>query len=78
MGLVYYYQGDYLNVMEYWTKSLETFERISDTVGIANMVNNLGAVYYTQGANTKAIENYLVSFVFQRRKEIPSGWSLLY
>lgn len=38
--------------MEYWTKSLETFERISDTVGIANMVNNLGAVYYTQGANT--------------------------
>lgn len=40
----------------------------SDTVGIANMVNNLGAVYYTQGANTKAIENYLVSLRISEKK----------
>lgn len=32
------------------------------------MVNNLGAVYYTQGANTKAIENYLVSLRISEKK----------
>ena len=61
MGLGYYYQGDYLKVLDYWTQSLETFEAIPDTTGIANMLNNLGAIYYTQGSNTKAIEFFLRS-----------------
>ncbi len=61
MGLGYYYQGDYLKVLDYWTQSLETFEEIPDTTGIANMLNNLGAIYYTQGSNTKALEYYLRS-----------------
>ena len=61
MGLGYYYQGDYLKVLDYWTQSLDTFEEIPDTTGIANMLNNLGAIYYTQGSNAKAIEFFLQS-----------------
>jgi len=61
MGLGYYYQGDYLKVLDYWTRSLETFEQEKDTSGIANLLNNLGAIYYTQGSNSKAIEYFLRS-----------------
>ena len=61
MGLGFYYLGDYLKVLEYWTESLNTFEHARDTVGIANMLNNLGAIYYTQGSTTNAIEFFLKS-----------------
>ena len=40
IGMAYYYQGDYMEVLNYWTKSLETFEAIKDTLGIANLANN--------------------------------------
>ena len=61
IGLGYYYLGDYLKVLDYWSESLESFETEQDTLGIANMLNNLGAIYYTQGSNSKAIEYYLQS-----------------
>ena len=61
MGLAKYYQGNYVEVLDHWTKSLATFEAIKDTLGIANLANNLGAVYYSQGSNTKAIDYYLRS-----------------
>ncbi len=61
MGMAYYYQGDYMEVLDHWTKSLEIFEFIEDSQGIANLSNNLGAVYYSQGSNTKAIDYYLRS-----------------
>jgi len=61
IGLAYYYQGDYMEVLDHWTKSLEIFETIEDSQGIANLSNNLGAVYYSQGSNTKAIDYYLRS-----------------
>uniref|UniRef100_UPI002614D53E tetratricopeptide repeat protein n=1 Tax=uncultured Eudoraea sp. TaxID=1035614 RepID=UPI002614D53E len=61
IGMAYYYQGDYIQVLEHWTKSLEIFETIEDPQGISNMANNLGAVYYSQGSNTKAIDFYLRS-----------------
>jgi len=61
MGLAEYYQGNNLEVMDHWTKSLETFETLQDTIGIATLVNNLGAVYYNQGSHTKALEYYLRS-----------------
>ncbi|MEP0132961.1 MAG: adenylate/guanylate cyclase domain-containing protein [Eudoraea sp.] len=61
IGMAYYYQGDYMEVLDHWTKSLEIFEAIEDSQGIANMANNLGAVYYSQGSNSKAIDYYLRS-----------------
>ncbi len=61
IGLAHYYQGDYMQVLDHWTKSLEIFEIIGDNQGIANLSNNLGAVYYSQGSNSKAIDYYLRS-----------------
>tara|TARA_R110000868_G_scaffold216416_3_gene466550 strand:- start:12876 stop:14846 length:1971 start_codon:yes stop_codon:yes gene_type:complete len=61
IGLVQYNQGDYLEVLNSWTKSLKIFETIHDTIGIATLVNNLGAIYYSQGSNVKALDYYLRS-----------------
>jgi len=61
IGLVQFYQGDYINVLDSWTQSLKEFESIHDTIGIANLVNNLGAIYYSQGSNAKALDYYLRS-----------------
>ena len=61
IGMAYYYQGDYMQVLDHWTKSPEIFETIDDSQGIANLANNLGAVYYSQGSNSKAIDYYLRS-----------------
>jgi len=69
MGLAEYYQGNNLEVMDHWTRSLETFEAIQDSVGIATLVNNLGAVYYNQGSHTKALEYYLRSLSLSEKTQ---------
>ena len=71
IGLAAYYQGDYVTVLDYWTKSLETFETIHDTIGIAKLVNNLGAVYYSQGSHPKALDYYLRSLNLSEKTKDP-------
>jgi class 3 adenylate cyclase len=71
IGLVQYYQGDYLNVLDSWTQSLKQFESIHDTLGIANLVNNLGAIYYSQGSNVKALDYYLRSLNISNKLKDP-------
>lgn len=71
IGLVHYYQGDYLEVFDDWTKSLENFEAIKDSVGIANLLTNLGTVYYSQGSYDKAIEFGLRSLSIAEKIDHP-------
>jgi adenylate cyclase len=73
IGLVSYYQGNYLKVLDYWTQSLETFEAIHDTLGIAKLVNNLGAVYYNQGSRDKALDYYLQSLQISEKIQNPNN-----
>lgn len=54
-GLVEYYQSNYKEVLNNWTQSLQTFETIQDTLGIANLSNNLGLAYFDQGSFDKAL-----------------------
>jgi len=61
IGLGYYMQGNYIEVLNYWERSLHSFELLGDMQGYANILNNLGAVYYNQGDDAKAIEYYLQS-----------------
>lgn len=61
IGMGYYFQGKYLDVLIYWQQSLNQFESINDKLGMANMLNNLGAVYFNEGGDAKAIEYYLES-----------------
>lgn len=66
-GLAEYYQSKYKEVLEFWTESLQTFESIPDTLGIANLALNLGVVYYDQGSLDKALDYYLQSLSFSEK-----------
>jgi adenylate cyclase len=61
VGLAYYFQGKYVETLNYWKQSLSIYEVIKDDDGIANLLNNLGAIYFNQGDNVKALEYYLKS-----------------
>jgi len=59
MGLGYYMQGEFSDVLIHWEKSLAIFEEINDESGISNLLSNLGAVYQTKGDDPKAL-NYFI------------------
>lgn len=61
IGIVYYYQGKYIETLNYWNESLALFERQKDDIGIANILNNMGAIYFDQGDDVKALEYCLNS-----------------
>ncbi len=61
IGLVYFRQADYLNVFEYYDKSLAIYQEIGDLSGVALLENNLGNIYFNQGDDATAIEHALRS-----------------
>lgn len=71
IGLAAYYQGNYIEVFENWTKSLETYEVVGDTLGIATLSSNLGVIYYDQGSHAKALDYYLKSLGFSKKINDP-------
>ncbi len=66
-GIIEYYQRNYKEVLDFWSQSLNTFESIQDTLGIANLASNLGAAYYDQGSHAKALDYYLNSLNFSEK-----------
>ncbi|MGB5436229.1 MAG: adenylate/guanylate cyclase domain-containing protein [Maribacter sp.] len=70
-GIAEYYQGKYKEVLENWTQSMQTFEAIQDTLGIANLSSNLGGVYYDQGSLAKALDYYLKSLSLSEKLQDP-------
>ena len=70
-GLVNYYQGKYLDVFDNWTQSLNLFESIGDTMGIANMASNLGVIYYDQGSHDNALTYYFQSLGMSEKLKDP-------
>ncbi|HET9744319.1 MAG TPA: adenylate/guanylate cyclase domain-containing protein [Chitinophagaceae bacterium] len=56
VGLGYYYQGKYVETLDYWTRSLSIFETLNDEAGIANQLSNIGAVYNDRGDDVKALD----------------------
>jgi len=61
IGMGHYFLGDYWETINLWQQSLSYFEAINDIEGISNILNNLGAVYWAQGNDTRALEYYLMS-----------------
>ena len=61
IGLVYYYQGKYVQTLQYWNQSLQKMEEIDEKDGIANLMSNIGAVYANQGDDVNALKNHLGS-----------------
>jgi tetratricopeptide (TPR) repeat protein len=56
-----YYQGKFLEALGYWNESLQIFENIKDDNGVANLLNNISAIYSDQGNDEKALEYSLRS-----------------
>jgi len=61
IGLVEYFQGQYVEAITNWEQSLRIFEEIDDKEGIANMLSNLGVIYNNQGYDARALSMYLKS-----------------
>jgi len=61
IGMGYYFEGNYIEVLFYWEQARMTYESAGDRLGVANILNNLGAVHFNQGDDEKAIEYYLQS-----------------
>ena len=61
IGIAYYYQGNYVEALDYFQKSLSVFLVIKDDDGISNIENNIGAIYMNQGDDTRALEYFLKS-----------------
>ena len=45
VGLGYYYQGKYVETLDYWEQSLKMFEELKDDLGIANLLNNISGQF---------------------------------
>lgn len=61
VGIAYYYQGDYVEALSSWQKSLAVFDSINDRIGVANIQSNIGAIYYNEGDYSHALDYYLKS-----------------
>ncbi len=57
---VWYYSAasDYDTALQYYLLSLKKREEISDTVGIAYSLTNIGNIYYKQNRRDKAVESF--------------------
>jgi tetratricopeptide (TPR) repeat protein len=51
-------KGDWDGAIQYYEKSLKTFERLGDLHGMAQTYNNLGNVFYRKGDWDGAIQYY--------------------
>jgi adenylate cyclase len=61
VGIGNYMLGKYKEAILSWQQAIEVYKILEDNKGIANMLNNQGAVYYNQGDDAKALELYLKS-----------------
>jgi class 3 adenylate cyclase/tetratricopeptide (TPR) repeat protein len=52
----YYFQGNYVDALNYWRQALTAYETINDEIGISNMLNNIAAIYSEQGDEDKGLE----------------------
>jgi len=71
IGNANYYKGNYLEVFDYWGQSLENFEILKDSIGISNILSNLGIIYFSQGSNARAIEYLLRSLTIAEKLKHP-------
>jgi adenylate cyclase len=69
IGLGYYYQGKYIETLDYWNQSLKIFERLNDQIGVANLLNNIGAIYTDRGDDAKGLEYSLKSLEISEKTE---------
>ena len=71
LGIGYFYQGNLEESDKYLNESLDNFKVLQDSIGIANILNNLGAIHYNQGRDAPALEYFLRSIRIAEKLENP-------
>jgi adenylate cyclase len=61
IGIGYYWQGNYVEAIHSYQKSLAVFDSLGDKVGIANIQSNIGAIYANEGDDETALDYHLKS-----------------
>lgn len=81
-GVLYFTQGDYVNAIESYLKSLKIKEAIDDQKGIASIYNNLGGIHNNnnnnnnKGNSSKALSYYLKSLKIRETLDDKKGLSI--
>jgi serine phosphatase RsbU (regulator of sigma subunit) len=60
-------QSDYEEALSNWEPSLRLFEILGDDRGVANILSNRGAIFYTKGNFNLALEDYLRALPYAER-----------
>lgn len=56
VGMINYQKGDYFKAKIHWDRSLALYDSIGDRQGSANMLGNIGSIYYNGGDFATALE----------------------
>jgi class 3 adenylate cyclase len=61
IGMGYYFENNWIDALVNWKLALTAYEAAGDQNGVANMLNNLGAVHFSGGDDEPALNYYLQS-----------------
>ncbi len=61
MGNIKFMTGNYVEVLPFWTRAQESYEKSGNKAGLAEIYNNFGVFYYQSGSHSNALDYYLQS-----------------
>jgi tetratricopeptide (TPR) repeat protein len=61
LGIAHFNKGDYVNALDNYELSKNTYIKTGDKKGEANILSNIGNIYFNKGDDVKALEYYLQS-----------------
>ena len=61
IGMGYYFANNWIDALVNWKLALAAFEAAGDQNGVANMLNNLGAIHFSGGDDEPALNYYMQS-----------------
>ena len=73
IGNTYSVQGNYIEALAFFLKSLNLEEKLENKKGMAMIYNNIGNVYISQGDYPNALEYHLKSLEFKEKLDDKNG-----
>lgn len=61
IGNAYKNKNDYDKSLEFYTRAINIYEQLKDTVEMAKVYNNIGIIYYNKSDYNKALDTYIKS-----------------
>jgi len=73
-GIAAHVKSNYTQAIDYHQKSFSLYEEISDSIGMAGCLNNIGIIYREKGYSIKALNNY--ERILKIIEELPNQHSM--